>query len=107
MSIINLTPHDINVYEGNNLIATYPRTGNVARISSKSVKLGALNGVPLFETQYGLTEGLPEKQHGTFLVVSALVRNQNPQRTDLLSPSGLVRDEKGVIIGCLGFDVNK
>jgi len=46
---------------------------------------------------------MPEQVSGVAYIVSALVRSAYPDRTDLLIPHGLVRDDDGNIIGCRGF----
>jgi hypothetical protein len=79
MEIINLTPHDIDVYgirldtleEGP--IFTYPASGKVARIAV--IELGTQQGPDVWYemVQYGHLEGLPPKEEG---------------------------NEKGTIIGC-------
>lgn len=106
LKIINLTPHAVNLYNGETLINAYEPSGEVARIDMKSVFVANLGGVPLFKTKYGEASGLPKQEDGTYYIVSALVRTRNEHREDLLSPQGLVRNKEGVIIGCNGFDIN-
>lgn len=102
MKIVNLTPHDINVVLPDG-VRTYPRSGKVARCSVNSALVGEIDGVPIFKTVMGEVVDLPEKEEGTTLIVSVLVK-EKVKRDDLVSPSSLVRDDKGNVIGCRGFD---
>jgi hypothetical protein len=105
MEYINLTEHEIKVVNGESVI-TFPPSGIVARISTNPVKISEDNGISLFKTEYGETTGLPDKKDNFYYIVSALVRNGNKTRLDLVSPSSLLRDKNGVVIGCKGFDTN-
>jgi len=42
MNIINLTPHDVHIYDaaGKNVIATYPASGTVVRVKSMTEIVG-------------------------------------------------------------------
>lgn len=101
---VNLTPHAINIITSDRQpIATFESEG-VARVATKSVQTGEIDGVPIFETQYGQMEGLPEPQTNVFYIVSMLCKQACPKRKDLLIPSQLIRDEKGQPVGCLGLE---
>ena len=52
---------------------------------------------------FGDTTGLPEAHPGVFNIVSRIVAEANPTRTDLLMTFDLVRDADGKPIGCKGF----
>ncbi len=96
--IRNLTPHPIVVIRGEERI-TIPSSG-LARLAAKTVRGGEIDGIPLSKTVFGQPEGLPDPQDGVYLVVSQLIKSALPQRTDLLVPAEVVRDEKGNIVGC-------
>lgn len=101
---VNLTPHAINIITANcEPISTFESEG-VARVATKSVQTGEIGGVPIFETQYGEMQGLPEPEPNTFYIVSMLCKQACPNRKDLLIPSQLIRDEKGQPVGCLGLE---
>ena len=102
-NIINLTPHDVNIVGGETM---YKATGVVARCKQLEKEAGEVNGIKLYTVEYGEVEGLPEEKEDTFYIVSQLVRSALPDRKDLLSPAGLVRDEAGRIIGSTGFYCN-
>ena len=97
-TIVNLTPHAITVGS-----RSFPPSGSLARVAMLITPCGEIDGVPLFSTAFGQVEGLPPQEAGRYYLVSALVASAEKDRTDLLSPSGLVRDEKGIVIGCEGF----
>ena len=102
--IVNLTPHDINLFRGNELVETVKSSG-IARVNVRSEKVGEIDGFPISKNFYGEITGLPAPQPGVFYVVSALVAQAavGLKRTDLLVVNDTVRDEKGQIIGCRGF----
>ena len=103
VNLINLTPHDINLFRGDELVEKVPSSG-IARVSVRSEKVGEIDGFPISKNFYGEIIGLPEPQPGTFYVVSALVAQAAAERrTDLLVVNDTVRNEKGQIIGCRGF----
>jgi hypothetical protein len=103
---VNLTPHDIKVVLASGYCKTIPTTGMVARVETESCQVGTCLSVPMFKTEFGKTENLPKQRENILLIVSAIVRNANPERRDLISPKGLIRDDKGNILGCEGFDMN-
>ncbi len=105
MTIINLTPHAINVVTGTGTV-TLPPSGAVARCATASAPAGEHEGIALARTTYGEVVGLPAPVAGTLFVVSALVRTAVPHRADVASPGDLVRDAAGQPTGCKGLVVN-
>jgi hypothetical protein len=106
MPVINMTPHDVNVIEDGIVKTTFPASGMQVRLSSQTVDTGKIvDGVRITTTELGEPQGLPEFKEGTFLIVSLIVKNSLPQRSDLLVPAEAVRDEQGRIIGCQSFGV--
>ena len=108
MNVINLTPHDVRVYDndGNVVIMTYPSAG-VARARQTDVHVGDLNGIPVVKTEFGEVVGLPEPVEGTVFIVSLITANAAKAygRTtdDLLVTSKPVRDGQKQVIGCRAF----
>lgn len=103
-TVVNLTPHDVNVVVGDDVL-TLPKSGTVARVASTSVHVGNLNGVvPLFATTFGDVTGLPDPVPGTVFLVSGLVKAAVPGRADVLAPADLVRDDAGNVKGCKGLN---
>lgn len=57
----------------------------------------------MVKTTLGTPEGLPAVEPGTTLVVSRLIVDACPERTDLVSPGEAIRDADGKIVGADGF----
>ena len=102
MLVINKTPHDVNIVDQNGqIIRTYERSDSQIRLAVKTVQDVPLpDGTPTSRTEFGEPEGLPDYVEGVFYIVSQLVKNALPNRTDLLVPAEVIRDEKGNIVGC-------
>jgi hypothetical protein len=106
-NITNLTPHTIN--ETNSGLSFAP-SGVVARVSVENIERNPFwvtleDSVPMFQQVTGEVQDLPEFD-GTMYIVSAMVRLACPERSDLLSPGQLVRNDEGQPIGCDGFVFN-
>ena len=100
-----MTPHPINLLDENgNQIAVFMPEGLV-RLSVKTVEAGTADGVKLVKTVFGKPEGLPEFEHGTWIIVSMVVKSALQERTDLIVPADVVRNESGQIIGCKSFSI--
>ncbi len=67
MRIVNLTPHPLNLFsEDGEQVATIAPSGTIARVSTTRVKVGETPaGIPLYVTEYGDVEGLPDPQPDT------------------------------------------
>ena len=102
MKIYNKTPHAVHIVdEKGQVVRTYEKGDSQIRLAVKTVQDAPLaDGTPTSRTNFGEPEGLPDFQEGTFFIVSQLVKSALPERTDLLVPAEVVRDEKGNIIGC-------
>jgi len=99
-NIINLTPHAITfVLEGGIRKVIQP-SGELARLTTKTVTIGEVNGIPVTTTEYGDVTGLPEPTDGTVYIVSSLVAGRVPDRKDVFIPNESVRDAEGRIVGC-------
>lgn len=97
---INLTPHDIVIVRDGIEDFIIPASGTVARLSTETVTVGDIDGIPVTATKYGEITGLPPVTPGNVYIVSALVAGRCPARTDVFIPNESVRDERGRIIGC-------
>lgn len=104
MKFINLTPHEIKIVT-NAQIISLPPSGTEARIKSVVTLTENIDGIPIYTTKYSDPIGLPLQSEGTCLIVSSMVKDKCPYRHDLFSPSSLIRDEKGVMIGCQGLSI--
>lgn len=99
--IVNLTPHTITfVAEDGSVLREIPASGQLARVSTRTVTIGDVDGLPVTATEFGEVEGLPSPKPGTAYVVSSLVAQRVPERRDVYIPNEAVRDEKGRIVGC-------
>lgn len=98
--VFNFTPHPINILdsEGRELVTISP-IGVVARLVAVTRRDTWIGDIPTSRTVFGEPEGLP-KEDGDYYIVSQLVKSAFPERTDLLVPAEVVRDENGRIIGC-------
>lgn len=116
MTIVNLTEHPVTIMnrETMEVIARFPKGETVARLTQKTVNVGVLrfndngvvNEIPITETQFGETTGLPEPQDGVSFIVSRMIMSAHPERKDLLVPNGIIRNSEGVIIASESFAVN-
>jgi hypothetical protein len=122
MKIINLTPHQINIYRADNeLLISLPKPNeeDVARVNSSMMAisyisqvngenidpLDGLGGIAEYIPQYGDPSPIPDEKRDTIYVVSMLYKSARPDRKDLRSPGTLIRDDAGRPIGCLGLCV--
>ena len=101
MQFINLTAHTINeIITG----LAIPPSGRVARVKASTIKSDEHAGVPIYSSTFGAVEGLPEPQPNIIYIVSALALNAVPtNRTDVVSPGSIQRNEHNQPIGCCGF----
>ena len=105
--LVNKCPHNIDIVdEDGTLIITLEPKGTPARVSQSEIVLD-VSGFPCKVTKqvFGQVEGLPEPAPGVAFVVSRLVAAACPERTDLVIPGPLVRDESGNPVGCRGLSV--
>lgn len=104
MNIVNLTPHAFTLCnQQGEIIRTIPPTTPAARVSSTVKTVGEVDGIPVTVTTFGAVEGLPEPQEGTAYIVSLLVQQAVPNRSDVYrpdtGPQSVVRDGAGQIVG--------
>ena len=104
MKFVNLTPHDITVVV-NGKTTVFPKTETVARCEMVRDKVDVINGIPIYATRYGNVTNLPPMQKNVIYIVSAMVKEKEYTRHDLVSPGNLIRDDRGVVTGCDGFHV--
>lgn len=97
-TFVNLTPHEVKLMTQDGQITSIPASGQVARISTSFEVDSILNGVIVGHTDYSGVTGLPEQVEGTIYIVSLVLLKALPDRTDLVAPNELVRDEKGLVL---------
>ena len=103
---INCTPHPVTILaEDGSVVATFPPSGTVPRLSELVNATGDVAGVPVECVEYGEPTGLPDQRPDVDLIVSRVLAFALPRRDDLCFPSREVRDDTGRIIGCraLGY----
>lgn len=97
--IVNCTPHPVTVAG-----ITIPPSGILPRAAETTTQIGTVDlegvTVPIVTKQYGQVRDLPAPAPDTLLIVSALVAKACPDRSDLVVPADLVRDESGRPVGC-------
>lgn len=120
MKIVNLTPHDVNIYRDSDLdeyrrvrfgcrpyCVIPPATQPTARIITQERPVDSLSvdgmEIPLNEKVMSHIQNLPAPAKDTYYIVSTIVATYAPHRADLLVPTGNVRSRNGVIVGCTGF----
>lgn len=108
MALYNYSPHPVSliahpgtVYEEIDTI----ESAGVARVTTAEEEVGTWCGVPIIRQALRQVDGLPEPREWDFLIVSRMVAAALPDRTDLLVPARLVRDDAGNIIGCEALEV--
>lgn len=107
MRVVNLTPHEVTVFDDNDVvIKTYPSAG-LARASQANTPVDNIDGVLVVSTSYGEVTGLPEPTEGTVFIVSFITVNaaraHGRTTDDLLVTSSPVRNDRGQVIGCRAF----
>jgi hypothetical protein len=107
MKVVNLTPHEVTVFDDDDVvIKTYPSEG-LARARQTNVIVGCLDGTPVVKAEFGEVDGLPAPTEGTVFIVSFITVNaakaHGRTTDDLLVTSSPVRNDKGQVIGCRAF----
>jgi hypothetical protein len=103
VQLVNLTPHPINIAIGDAMI-DLPASDRPARLAGAAEDGGTLRveglAVPLVVHRYSRVDGLPAEQDGVRYIVSQLVLDFADDRGDLVTPTDLIRDTYGNVIGC-------
>lgn len=86
MEFINLTPHPVSVVCGDGTI-TFPPSGGRATLVFEPAVDTSINGFVIRpRSRVANVTGLPDPQEGVLLIVSTMVREAMPSRTDLVTP---------------------
>lgn len=104
MRVVNLTPHEVRVIDAQaRVIRTWKSAPRPARVETDRVPLREIDGIPLLSEERTRAANLPDPEEGVWYIVSSVVSSAHPERCDLLVPSDLVRDSKGVVTACRSF----
>lgn len=105
----NLTPHAVTLVGVDGEEVVVPPAGPAARMTMRVSDEGRMSiggaAVLLVREAAGELEHLPEPVDGTTLIVSRLVAESSPDRTDLVFPTDLQRDEHGDVVSAAALGV--
>ena len=104
--IFNLTPHPITIDNGTPRVTFEPmEVKELPRVHMKTTKHDQVNGILIRKIKPSAIMHLPEYEDGTLYIVSAMVAQAAPHRSDLICPDTeqANRDGKGFIISVKGF----
>ena len=130
-----MTDHNVSIMDmANRVIVSIPASNKVARVRSRSEKIGSFccknftyrvydkdgnytlhevkgnpetGGLDFYRMEYTEVEGAPEIiEDGVYYIVSAMVsaRMNHPR---VIAPGQLVRDATGKAVGCCGISLPK
>lgn len=104
MTLRNLTPHPVTIITDVGSVHLPPEPGTRPHIDEirEATEPVFVEGLPVPTVRVvgGSAVDLPEPKPGTLFVVSRVIAEACPERTDLLVPYDLVRDETGRVIAC-------
>ncbi len=98
--LVNLTPYELNLYEGGRVVLTLPADGRVARVTDvegTQPELDVGSHIPLATVTAGAIENLPEPCDGTAYVVSRATAAACTGRDDVLFPYPEHRQEDRIV----------
>ena len=100
MKFVNLTAHAVLIAARLGGATSIPPSGQVARCTMNQTLAYWAEGVPVYSTEYGAIENLPEPEVGTVYIVSTLVA-QAAARKDVVSPdrNAPLRRKDGKAVG--------
>lgn len=108
---VNLTMHDITYMSGEQQIVFQGNRDACVRVSQEYIPVENSFGLNLEKKGGNKTvTGLPEQEENIFYIVSGLIRNELPGRTDLLAPSqnikNQIKNDLGHTVAVLAFETN-
>ncbi len=103
IKILNYTPHDINIYEGDNLKETLHQDG-IIRLKEENILIGYIGKYPVYSKQFSIEDELPPEKDGVVYIVSSIVATAfKNKRNDLYVVNETVRNSSNQICGCKSF----
>ena len=107
MKVVNLTPHEVKVFDDNDVVIKTYSSAGMARASQVDTPVDNVDGVLVVSTSYGEVTGLLEPTEGVVYIVSIITLNaakaHGRTTKDLLVTSDPVYDDEGRVIGCRAF----
>lgn len=103
--IVNCTPHDVTLRTDCGDVV-YPKSGCVPRITFDAPEIGQLGGAPIVSRECTGISDMPPVAQNTVYIVSTMVFDACPERTDLVVPDSgptAIRDERGQIAAVVRF----
>ena len=102
--LLNCTPHSIMIVTEVGEISI-PPSGRVARLPIQRrdldpIRVESLDVPMTLSTAGHVVVDLPEARPGCLILVSRMVAETLCDRSDLVFPDELIRDEQGSVIGC-------
>lgn len=108
--MLNQTPHEINVIKADFTTVTFPKSDDLkpARIEAVATVVGEVNGIEVVANTYGniidMVDIETAKANGGVLVSGIVLGQLGAEWKNIAfapdtSPAGIVRDEKGTILG--------
>lgn len=104
-TLVNLTPHTLNIVAADGSIIDIQPSGNIARVAAISSIVAAVNGINVSRQIFGNIMDLPDAQDGVIYIVSRMVKDRVPDRDDVMVPGAPFRDADGKIIGAWGLSL--
>lgn len=105
VTLVNMTPHEVNYYSEGKQIFTVPVSGLPAiRLPEENVNIHTNYGMEFTTKQYKEAENLPNEQDNVLFIVSKMVLDA-VNRNDFIAPDtgdGAVRDVDGTVTGRKG-----
>jgi hypothetical protein len=104
-TLVNLTPHTLNLIAADGSTVDVPPSGNIARVSSTSAIVATVNGINISRQTFGKVMDLPDAQDDVVYIVSRMVKDRVPDRDDVVVPGVPFRDTDGKVIGAWGLSL--
>lgn len=110
MTIVNTTPHMINVVTGNG-IRQFEKSDCQIRVAAKTEEIKEEDGIKLFSERQGdpVIEDPTDVMHNADILIMSRIAASKCRTLSKFDayriwiPGDLIRDEVGVVVGCKGF----
>jgi hypothetical protein len=103
--LINLCIHPVNIMTEEGMV-TIPPSGLIARCIRHNSIVGYVNGIPLTKEVIRGVVGLPDAEDGKMFIVSKMIKDYFPYRTDLVRVGPKVTSVNGKPVACTSLNVS-